>query len=235
MKPKKNLKYEFLVVIIGLFIALFFTLCSKKQPIEPDDPCINDQPVEDTTRVYLHPSTRDTMWIYPKRLYARFYPWVTDTNKINQLLDKYELQKNPNFFGVIAQQIDAFLDIKNKRAEYYFTPYGKENFCNFGADSLVEYAFGVFDKQGLRIPTGTIVFDFIQGTSEAVIDSFFSANGLRLLYIRPDHTGILRYYNTIITPKAKKNILDLGYELRFIPFVNSCTVDMIIGGFPHSN
>ena len=229
---KINKSYlSILLFTIQLFLIFSFFRCEKNNTVEPEPQCINDLPVEDTTRVYLHPFTCDTMWIYPKRLYARFYSWVTDTNKINQLLDKYELQKNPNSFGGISQQIDAFLDIKNKRAEYYFTPYGKENFCNFGADSLVEYAFGVFDKQGLRIPTGNIVFDFIQGTSEAVIDSFFSANGLRLLYKEPDHTGQLRYYNTIITPKAKKNVLDFGYELRLIPFISSCSVDMIMGTF----
>ncbi|MDW7680038.1 MAG: hypothetical protein SCK70_05710, partial [bacterium] len=204
--------------------------CMQKHSTEPPTGCIDDQPVEDTTRVYLHPFTRDTMWIYPKRLYVRFYPWVTDTNKINLLLDKYELQKNPNFFGIMAvQQIDAILDIKNNRAEYYFTPYGKDNFCNFGADSLVEYAFGVFDKQGLRLPHGIIEFQFVEGTTNTTIDSFFEANGLRFLYKSPDLTGISPYYKTLITPKAKKNILDLGYKLRFIPFVSFCSVPMVIG------
>lgn len=227
MKQRKFFKYEFLIFILGGGILFLSLLCSQKQPMEPEKPCINDQPVEDTTRVYLHPFTLDTLWLYPKRLYARFYPWVTDTNKINQLLDKYELQKNPNFFGGIDKQLDAFLDIKNKRAEYYFTPYGKEGLCNFGSDSLVEYAFGIFDMQGLRIPTGTIVFKFIEGTASATIDSFFSANGLRFLYEFPDYVGILKYF-TLITPMAKKNVLDLGYELRFVPFVSYCSVSIMM-------
>lgn len=222
-----------IIILLAIFLGvtlLFLLQCKKEQTIEPETGCIDDQPVEDTTRVYLHPFTRDTMWIYPKRLYARFYPWVTDTNKINQLLEKYELQKNPNLFDEIDQQLAAYLDIKNKRAEYYFTPYGKGNFCNFGADSLVEYAFGEFDKQGLRIPTGTIVFKFIEGTATTTIDSFFIANGLRLLYTRHDYDGILKY-GTLTTPGSKKNVLDLGYELRFDRLVISCTVVMIMGTF----
>lgn len=232
MNQKKILNYEILIVMLGGFILLFCWLCRQKQPVEPENPCINDQPVEDTTRVYLHPVTRDTMWIYPKRLYVRFYPWVTDTNKINQLLEKYELQKSPNFFCTGDQQLEALLDIKNKRAEYYFTPYGKEGFCNFGSDSLVEYAFGIFDEHGLRIPTGSIVFKFFEGTASATIDSFFNANGLRFLYEFPDYAGILKYF-TLITPMAKKNVFDLGYELRFVPFVSYCSASMLMeAGIP---
>lgn len=227
MKQRRIFKYEFLVFILGGGILLLFLLCSQKLPMEPEKPCINDQPVEDTTRVYLHPSTRDTMWIYPKRLYVQFYPRMTDTTKINLLLEKYELQKDPNLFLGNEQQLSAYLDIKSKRAEYYFTPYGKENFCNFGADSLVEYAFGIFDMRGIRIPTGEIVFKFIDGTSEAKVDSFFSANGLRFLGTRPDYpTGLFHW--TFITPKAKKNVLDLGYELQFVPFVSSCSVVILM-------
>ncbi|MDZ7344233.1 MAG: hypothetical protein ONA90_06925, partial [candidate division KSB1 bacterium] len=122
------------------------------------------------------------------------------------------------------QQLTAYLCMTDgRRAEYHFTPYGKEGFCNFGADSLVEYAFGVF-SEGFLVLDGRIVFKFVEGTPQARIDSLFNANGLRLLYTAPDiPTG--KVYITLVTPRSKKNVLDLGYDLQFVPFVVYASVD----------
>lgn len=205
--------------------------CSDNGPVNPDtiDPdsgCITDEPVEDTTRVYLWPiiTARDTLSIYPKAVFARFYPTVTDTSKIKQVLKKFNLRVLDRFF-MIDQQLAAFLCVTDgRRAEYHFTPYGKEGFCNFGADPLVEYAFGMFDN-GHSWPLGDIVFRFIDGTPEERIDSLFNANGLRFLRTVPDFpSGNL--YVTLVTPRSSKNVLDLGYELQFLPFAQYVSAEI---------
>ena len=212
------------------FVIFYFIFCIKEKstPVEPGKPSITNQPVEDTTRVYLMPLSRDTLWIYPKAVFARFYPWVTDTNQIKLVLEKYNLRRY-RFFMVFDQQIVAAICVTdNRRAEYHFTPYGKEGFCNFGTDSLVEYSFGVFNN-GRDFPTGNIEFRFDDDTQQARIDSLFEANGLRFLYTMPDYPSG-KFYRTLITPRAKKNVLDLGYDLQSIPFVRHCGVHMLGGG-----
>lgn len=186
-------------------------------------------PVEDTGRVYISPNSGEPMPIYPWAVYARFYPWVADTNQIKQVADKYNLTIKG--FSGIDQQWAAILCITDEsRAECHFTPYGKEGFENFGADSLVEYAFGVF-SWGYIYLSGNIRFSFTEETSQARIDSFFAANGLRFLYTRPNiPTGLL--YVTLITPEARKNVLDLGDDLKTVPFVESISVELWSGGDP---
>jgi len=226
MKQRRIFKYKFLVFILGGGILFLLLLCSQKQPMEPEKPCINDQPVEDTTRVYLRPISRDTLYLFPDRLYVRFYPWVSDTNKILQLLEKYQLQRVYNYFTHgFENHIAAELKITKNRAEYYFTPYGKEGFCNFGTDSLVEYSFGIFYSHIRLTPTGEIEFKFPESISESQIDSFFNAHGLRFLYTLPDYPSGIRY-TALITPKAQKNVLDLGYDLQSDPLIDICSVLM---------
>ena len=220
----------FIITAMTIFSIISFILCigNRSSPLKPVETCIKDQPVEDTTRVWLHPLTRDTMEIYTKAVFARFYPWVTDTSKIRRLADKHNLRI---YMGteVISNQLSAVLCVTDeKRAEYHFTPYGKEGFCNFGADSLVEYAFGIFEN-GVIYPTGNIIFKFLDGTSETIIDSLFDANGLRLLYKFNDYpTG--ETYWTLVTPLSPKNILDLGYDLQSLLFLDYAGVEFCTGG-----
>lgn len=220
-------------IILGI---IFFILCHKEKPIEPETPCIDDQPVEDTTRIYLRNIVApdgtvikvDTLEIYPPAVFAWFYPWVKDTTKIEQLAQKHHLRIYSGPSG-LEQQLAAILCVTdNRRAEYHFTPYGKEGFCNFGADSLVEYAFGVF-ADGYIFPSGNIIFKFVEGTPQTRIDSLFDANGLRLLGIEPDILNGKRYW-TLVTPRSKKNVLDLGYELHFVPFVVYASVSIVTRG-----
>lgn len=193
--------------------------------VQPNKPCQDDQLAEDTTRVYFRTVVdvdgtivlRDTLPIYPKAIFARFYPWVKDTTKIRQLAERHHLRLRVPPSG-IDQQLSAILCVTDdRRAEYHFTPYGKEGFCNFGADSLVEYAFGIF-ADGWAVPSGNIVLKFVDGTPQARIDSLFDANGLRFLHTSPDIPSGKRYW-TVVTPRSKKNVLDLGYELNFVSFV----------------
>lgn len=220
-------------------LCIFFILCirNKSTPVEPKEVQITDEPVEDTTRIYIKYYVDvdgtivkvDTIPIYPKAVFARFHPWVRDTAQIMELAQKHNLRlySDP---GTMDQQLSAMLCVTdNRRAEYHFTPYGKEGFANFGADSLVEYAFGVF-ASGFIYPSGNIVFKFIEGTPQARIDSLFDANGLRLLRISPDFpTG--KRYRTLVTPLSKKNVLDLGFELQsqHAPFLIYANVSFGIG------
>jgi hypothetical protein len=219
-----------LALIFLIAVAFFINYCQHKMPVQPDGPCKDNQLAEDTTRVYFRTvvdvdgtiALRDTLPIYPKAIFARFYPWVKDTTKIRQLAKKHHLRLRvpPSSED---QQLTAILCVTDdRRAEYHFTPYGKEGFCNFGADSLVEYAFGIF-ADGRAVPSGNIFFKFVEGTPETRIDSLFGANGLRLLYTRPDIPSG-KIYNTVMTPRSNKNVLDLGYELNFISFVTYASI-----------
>ena len=223
-----------ILLTIFLGVALFFLQqCKKEQTTEPETGCIDDQPVEDTTRVYLHPASLDTIYLEPYLLYVKFNPSVADTNLINSLLEKYDLHNRYNEIGRIGNQYEAFLETNNKRAEYFFTPYGKDNFCNFGADSLVEYSFGLFwsKNSGSFYPSGQITFKFNDATSEAKIDSFFNVNGLRFVITYPHYpTGI--EYKTCILPTAPKNVIDLGHELKNVQFVEHCIVGIASGTLP---
>jgi len=203
-------------IILLIIVSIAINDCKREAPVQPEKPCIDDQPVEDTTRVYLWPRTRDTLKIHPKMIYAAFYPWVTDTAQIEQLVEKHGLR----FYRPLSsykRQLTALLCITDgRRPEYYFTPYGKEGFCNFGADSLVEYAFGVFD-QGKTTLSGHIIFTFDDTIPGARIDSLIQAHNLRFVHISPDFPSGKRYW-TMVTPQTEKNVLDLTFELQSVPF-----------------
>lgn len=188
-------------------------------------------PVEDTGRVYISPFSGTPMEIYPKAVFARFYPWVTDTNQIKPLLELNHLFAFGGFWG-FQQQWAAYLCITdNRRAECHFTPYGKTGFDNFGVNPLVEYAFAVFNE-GSFGPTGNISFLFTENTTQIMIDSLFSANGLRFLYTRPYPSG-RKIYRTMITPQASMNVLDLSEQLKYLPFVELLDVGAFINGIPN--
>lgn len=213
-----NFKTGLLLSLLKVMTLSFIINCQHETSLQPELSCIDDQPVLDTTYVYLSPLTKDTLLIAPEFLFVRFQPWLTDTSRISQLLKKHKLEPiNP--LSSIDQQIIAELCITdNRRSEYYFTPYGKEDFCNFGADSLVEYAFAVF-FDGFVVYTGALIFQFEDSVSQVEIDSLFETNGLRLLRTTPNFpTGTL--YRTLITPKSPKNILELASELQSIPYIN---------------
>ncbi len=189
----------------------------------PNLDCI---PVEDTSRVYLY--NLSEIEIYPKGLFVRFYPWVSDTSRIKQLIESYDLKLYKNHLSFMDQQYVALLCVpEGARAECFFTPYGKEWFDNFSSDSLVEYSFGVF-TYGYNVPSGNIVFRFNQGTTQEQIDSFFNDNGLRFLYTRPYPSGGV-IYCTLVTPHAQKNVLDLGYDLRHNPLIEFLSVEVMSG------
>lgn len=227
MNANLNKTLSFILLIV---IAFFINYCQHEAPMQSNaPPCIGNQPVEDTTRVYLWPISRDTLRIYPPMIFARFYPWVQDTTQIKQLLDKHRLRLWRGRFDGIDQQLSAWLCVTDgRRAEYHFTPYGKEGYCNFGADSLVEYSFGVFND-GSMTPTGNIDFRIIDGTPQARIDSLFDANGLRFMYTVPDIPSG-KWYRTLVTHRSEKNVLDLAYELRSVHFVRFVDFGFFTGG-----
>ena len=225
---KKSVTFLFFLLIL----INVLTQCIRKYPDEPENYIYKNEPVEDTTRIYTKYVIdvdgtilrTDTMAIYSNAVHARFYPWVTDTIKIKELLKKHNLRP-VHELNVSNNFIEADLCVTdNRRAEYHFTPYGKEGFRNFGADSLVEYAFAVFGD-GWLIPSGKMVFKFTNETTQTRIDSLFEENGLRLLRISPDYPSGSRYW-ALITPKSKKNVLDLWIDLQDMPFIIYSIVDI---------
>lgn len=195
-------------------------------PVDPDLYCF---PMEDTNRVYFRPSSEYAYKVYPKTLFARFYPWVTDTSIITPLLEKYNLHAIHYF--ILDQQWAAFLCIMDgSRPECHFTPYGKEGIDNFGADSLVEYSFGIF-SDGHIFFNGNIRFLFKENTSQIKIDSLFYSTGLRFLYTVP-HSGGGQWNVTLISPIAKMNVLDLWIGLVNEPFVEKLSVSLSTSPIP---
>jgi len=219
-----------LAIIFLMAIGFLTNYCQHKMTIQPNGPCVDNKLAEDTARVYRRVPIDGggTLQIYPKMIFARFFPSVKDTAKIMPLLEKHHLWVFRRF-GNLQQQLVAWLcTTDGRRAEYHFTPYNKDGFCNFGADSLVEYSFGVFSNGSLT-PNGNILFKFVASTPQTKIDSLFNENGLRLLYTAPDiPSGKL--YMTLVTPRSKKNILDLAYELQFVPYIIYASAGMEIGG-----
>jgi len=57
-------------------------------------------PTIDTNHVYISPNSGEPIPIYPRPLFVRFYPTVTDTNQIKQVLEQYNLEKTGYFFGL---------------------------------------------------------------------------------------------------------------------------------------
>ncbi len=179
-------------------------------------------PVEDTSRVYYWyiknittgKDTIEEIELYPRGLFVRFYPAVTDTHVIMNLLRKYNLKLYKNDLSINDRQWTASICIPDtlKRAECFFTPYGKENINNFGNEEIVEYSFGIFDG-GTHVPSGTIHFLFKDDFAETQIDSFFNVNGLRFIYTRPYYPKNKKFYAAVVTPRSKLNVLDLGIKL----------------------
>ena len=190
-------------------------------------PCFNDRPAEDTTRFYYMPHSMDTLLLEPSIIFARFDPQLQDTAIMLNVIREYGLHplyaESP-FIVMDGGQYTALLCVpESRRAEYYFTPYGLDNYCNFGSDPMVEYAFGVFNH-GWRIIYGRISFDFSSGFTETQIDSFYRVHGLRYLYTRPGSGELGPYYYTVVTKLSKSNVLDLSRELLGVPFIDELTL-----------
>jgi len=111
-----------------------------------DEPfeCLRDRLDIDTTRSYVYPMSHDTLTIYPKAVFARFYPWVKDTAAIVAHAERHNLRLLKGLFGLDRQLAGVFCVADGRRAEHHFTPWGKQSWDNFGADSLVELCFGIF-------------------------------------------------------------------------------------------
>jgi len=196
-------------------------------------PCFNgDRPAEDTTRVYQFPTTGSTTDVHPYLIYATFDTSIKDSIKVLELALKYDLKKaserivhgleGPSWSGFFCSTVGL-------RAEYYFTPYGRDNFCNFGADSLVDYSFGVFDG-GRSWVRGAIQITFLTGTPEATADSLIESYGLRFLGRSFPRTGKDPGYNTLVTKRAKKNVLDLGFDLKDEELIDFFILGRSFGG-----
>jgi len=229
------MRIKIIFYIILLLITSATCICNKSAPADPEEepwvdpwePFIHPELVEDTTRIWMNPNPGGgTMKICPKLLYARFYSWVTDTNKIWQLLDQHNLFPFYNYIGSPSKSgSSTFHELKlsvtdDRRAEYHFTPYGRENFYNFGADSLVEYAFGVFGDWGSVYPNGKIILKFHDNTPRSEIDSLLDARGLMLRYVRYGE------YRVFITKQADRNVIDRGHYLKHVPVIDECWIDL---------
>ena len=185
-------------------------------------PCFDDRPAEDTTRVYLRPVSGSILELVPSLVFARFDTSIKDSLEVLEFISKYGLKvaSEEIINGLAAPGWSGFFSSTvGLRAEYYFTPYGKDNFCNFGADPLVDYAFGVFNSGYIRV-SGTITIAFLNGTPEAIADSLIKSNGLRLLRRSLSLPGDDFNYKTVLTKSSKKNVLDLGIKLENEKLIN---------------
>ena len=169
-------------------------------------PCFDDRPTEDTTRKY-NPDGYE--WLMDQNIfYVRFDSSLKDTSELYQFLDKYNLgiAKNPfgsSTLGYYRNNFEAVLCIKDGlRPEYYFTPFGKENYCNFGAESNVEYAWAIFN--GPPIFLGQLIIKFQDDINEDIMHDFYKRYGLRHMY-----TDATNFQIVTLTKKSPKNTYDL--------------------------
>ena len=213
-------------LVLMIFSPFLLCISDRTIPVIPSDNNTKNGPVEDTTRIYINPMNGDTLEIYPEAIYARFFQLVDDTSKIMELIQKHNLQLYYPLFTSSRQWVAVLCVADNRRAEFHFTPYGQEGFENFGADSLVEYAFGIFSN-GNYFPSGNIIFKFIDGTSQSRIDSLFHVKGLRFLWTRPDYPSGERHW-TVVTPESNKNVLDLGLDLHAITFIDYFSIEFCV-------
>ena len=195
-------------------------------------PCFNgDRPAEDTARVYIHPESGRILELDPFLVFARFDTSIKDSIDVLELISKYGLKVASEG---IANGLNApgwsgyFCSTVGLRAEYYFTPYGRDNFCNFGADPLVDYSFGVFDG-GSSIVIGTIGIFFLNGTPEATAHNLIESYDLRFLRRISPLQGDDFGYETILTKKSKKNVLDLGTDLENDEHINFIIMGILSG------
>lgn len=194
--------------------------------VDEDMGCL---PVEDTNRVYYAPYRSTPLEISTEAIYARFYPEVNDTNQILEVLDEHNLQVYRGFGFRKGQYVATLCITDGRRPECHFTPYGKEGWDNFGSNPLVEYSFLLFD--GTYHVHGYVTFVISPGTPQERVDSLFSANGLRLIDAQERFYGT--FYRTSITPKAKKNVLDLALELQAsVPFAEYVNATRDQGSLP---
>ena len=194
-------------------------------------PCFDDRPAEDTTRVYQSANSGAILELVPSLIIARFDTSIKDSMEILDLISKYglKLASIGIVYGLDGLGWAGFLcSTVGLRAEYYFTPYGKDNFCNFGADPLVDYSFGVFDGTLTRI-YGRVSILFLNGTPEATALSLIESYGLRFLRRTNLKVGHDPGYFTIITKKSKKNVLDLGFDLKKEELIDYFLQDIVSG------
>ena len=194
-------------------------------------PCFDDRPAEDTTRVYQSANSGAILELVPSLIIARFDTSIKDSMEILDLISKYGLKQASEgmVYGLDGLGWSGiFCSTVGLRAEYYFTPYGKDNFCNFGADPLVDYSFGVFDGTTTLI-FGRVGILFLNGTPEATALSLIESYGLRFLRRSSALTGDDPGYSTIITKKSKKNVLDLGFDLNEEKLIDYFIQDIVSG------
>jgi len=123
--------------------------------------------IDDTTRSYVFwdGSTRQ---LNPSYVDVRFAPGVTDSAAL-AIADRYGLKpRTKAIFGGIRFYV--FCVPEGKRAEEFFTPYGKPHIQNFGTEPLVDAAFAVFEN-GLFSYTDEFIVEFDSTVTRAAIDS----------------------------------------------------------------
>ncbi len=226
-----RVKTVILILLCGFMMAC---ICNKSTPVEPEEvwvdpwePYIHPELVEDTNRVWLNPDPGvegDTLVICPKKLYVRYVYGALDTIRLWEILNYYHLRPESGYFGEpqkgwLWYYEYVMLITDDRRAEYHFTPYHRgDDFHNFGSGDLVDIAFGVFDE-GDYYPTGELFVDFKDGTPESRIDSLLYVHGLIVKGILSDYD-----YRLFITKKADRNVIDLVSYLNHVPFIENCWI-----------
>lgn len=177
-------------------------------------PCFTDHPAEDTTRVYRHHASPGGILTLNKSLiYANFSKTYFDSLEIVELAESYGLRKPSNYGTAVWLGPDfwhgMFCVPEGTRPEIYFTPWGKENFCNFGSEEGVEYSYAVFGDDGEIWMNGRVILESVPNPDDTHIRSLIESNGLKL---RGRFLGIEEgayLYSTHITRDAVISPVDL--------------------------
>lgn len=175
-------------------------------------PCFDNRPTEDSTKKYMSGTYEQIMTQH--QILVRFDSSLKDTTEIYDLLKKYNLKVAKTWWGSSTlyeyrNNYEAILCIGDgRKAAYYFTPFGKENFCNFGAEPKVEYAWALF-ASGKQFHTGEIIIKFKFSVTQKVINEFYERYGLRYRY-----TGSTNHQIVALTKASPFNPYDMVPYLK---------------------
>ena len=197
----------FHITSVTLLAFIFVQLSCKDKAIDPPEgpptkagcPFVHVE-VDDTTREYK--SRGGTIYnLNTSYVFARFTKETTDTVAV-ALANQYGLKRKFHAAGVWV-----FCVPEGRRAEEYFTPYGKPEKQTFGSDSLVEVAYAIFENGSFGYVDELIV-EFDSTITQTSIDSINAIYNVVLnhSYMIGDRT----FYNLRVTKNSSYGSFDMA-------------------------
>jgi hypothetical protein len=139
------------------------------------------------------------------------------------IASKYGLKRRFHAAGVWV-----FCVPEGKRAEQFFTPYGKAQVQSFGSEPLVEVAYGIFYDGSFGYLDDFIV-EFDSLVTRSAIDSINS-----LYHVVIDTTFVIAerlWYVLLVTKQSPYSSFDMSNFYHCLPEVRDRTAHANVSGF----